>query len=204
MTTNMSAIVLAGLTLLSFTLVLLVLYLRKQSKVSLTPVLDSILAVQKGQEQTDRSVREELARSREEDSHQSRALREEVVTALVGIGGTVSTNVETLTRSNDQKLELLRTAMEQRLDSFTTESSRKTDSLTQSVVQSTGKLHDEVSSKLAEFRTSLEGTVKSTHQVQWDTTESVSNAINTLLFKSDDRQLRLQTAIEGKLTSYPV
>ena len=97
----MSAIVLAGLTLLSFTLVL------------------------KGQEQTDRSVGEELARSREEDSHQSRALREEVVTALVGIGGTVSTNVETLTRSNDQKLELLRTAMEQRLDSFTTESSRK-------------------------------------------------------------------------------
>jgi hypothetical protein len=52
--------------------------------------------------------------------------------------------------------------MEQRLDSFSTESGRKIDSLTQSVTTSSGKLQDEVSVKLVEFKNSLEGTVKET------------------------------------------
>jgi hypothetical protein len=73
-----------------------------------------------------------------------------VVTTLTDIGDSVSTKVEGLTRSNDQKLELLRSGMEQRMDSFTTESARKIDGLTLSVATSSGRLQDEVSGKLVE------------------------------------------------------
>jgi DNA recombination protein RmuC len=201
----MTATILAVLTLLSFILVLLVVLVKRNvaspAEQDISPVLNSISALQKGQEVADRSVREELARSRDQGSQDSRALREEVVSALIGISGTVSTNAETLTRSNEQKLELLRTGVEQRLNSFTSESGRKADLLSQALAASADKLHDEVSSKLGEFRTSLEGTINSTHQVQRETTESVSNAISALLTSSENRQVRLQTVIEGKMTT---
>ena len=163
----MNLLLAAVLVVLGLVLVLLFLQFRKLSDLSgketdWAPVLNNIGAVQKGQEQVDRSVRDEISRNRQEHSTQSQALRSEVVTALTGMGDSVSTKVEGLTRSNDQKLELVRSGMEQRLDSFSTESGRKIDSLTQSVTTSSGKLQDEVSVKLVEFKNSLEGTVKET------------------------------------------
>src|SRR5450756_863939 len=112
------------LVVLGLVLLLLLLQFRKLSDISLkepdwAPVLDNLGAIQKGQEQVDRSVRDEISRNRQEHSNQSVALRSEVVAALTGMGDSVSTKVEGLTRSNDQKLELLRSGMEQRLDCFT-------------------------------------------------------------------------------------
>jgi DNA recombination protein RmuC len=124
-----------------------------------------------------------------------------VVTALTAMGDSVSTKVEGLTRSNDQKLELLRSGMEQRLDSFSTESGRKIDSLTQSVATSSGRLQDEVSVKLVEFKNSLESTVKETNQLQREQTETISVTIQSLQSSVDERQLRLQTVIDTKLST---
>ncbi|MCX6632328.1 MAG: hypothetical protein NTW28_32360, partial [Candidatus Solibacter sp.] len=159
----MNLLLAAVLVVLGLVLLLLFLQFRKLSDLSgketdWAPVLNNLGVVQKGQEQVDRSVREEISRNRQEHSTQSQALRSEVVTALTGMGDSVSTKVEGLTRSNDQKLELVRSGMEQRLDSFSTESGRKIDSLTQSVATSSGKLQDEVSVRLVEFKNSLEGT----------------------------------------------
>src|SRR5205823_6015800 len=97
---------------LGLVVLLLLLQFRKLSDLSRketdwAPVLNDLGAIQKGQEQVDRSVRDEISRNRHEHSSQSQALRSEVVTALTGMGDSVSTNVEGLTRSNDQKLELL-------------------------------------------------------------------------------------------------
>jgi DNA recombination protein RmuC len=157
-----------------------------RKETDLVPIVNSILVIEKGQDKLDRSLRDELARNRQEESIQSQALRGEVVTALVGIGGAVSTNVENLTRSNDQKLELVRSAIEQRLESFTSESGRKVDCLNQAVATSAEKLHDEVSSKLNEFKTSLEGTVRATHQLEREQTESISSAISSLQSKVEE------------------
>ena len=144
----MSTSVLASLVFVCLLLVLLLLQLRKlyglsSREADLSPVLNGIAAVEKGQEQVERSVRDEIAQSRHEESTRSQALRGEVVTTLIGIGNSVSTDVDNLTRSNDQRLELLRSSMEQRLDSFTTESSRKTDGLTQTVEGSTASVRAE-------------------------------------------------------------
>jgi DNA recombination protein RmuC len=194
------------LVTLGLVLLLLLVQLRKLSNLSRrevdwVPVLSNLGAIQKGQEQVDRSVREEISRNRQEHSAESLALRGEVVSALTGIGDSVSIKVEGLTQSNDQKLELVRSGMEQRLECFTTESGRKIDALTQSVATSSGSLQDEVSVKLVEFKNSLEGTVKETHQLQRQQTESISGTIRTLQSTIDEKQLSLQTAIESKLSS---
>jgi hypothetical protein len=179
----MNLLLTAVLVALGLPLSLLIFQFRKLSDLSrqetdLAPVLNNLGAIQKGQEQGDRSVRDEISRNRQEHSTQSQALRGEVVTALTGLGDSVSTKVESVARSNDQKLKLLRSGMEQRLDSFSTESGRKIDSLTQSVAASSGKLQDEVSVKLVEFKNSLEGTVKATHQLQREQTEKISRPYN--------------------------
>lgn len=202
----MSTLLVAVLVVLGFVVLLLFVQLRKLFSLSRkeddwTPVLTNLGAIQKGQEQVDRSVRDEISRNRQEHSAQSQSLRSEVVTALTGMGDSVSAKVEGLTRSNDQKIELLRSGMEQRLDSFTTESGRKIDGLTQSVTTSSGKLQDEVSTKLVEFKSSLEGAVKETHELQRQQTESISGTIRTLQTTVDEKQIRLQAVIETKLSS---
>jgi DNA recombination protein RmuC len=196
----------AALALLGLVLLIQLVQLRKCSELSrkgtdLAPVLNGIHVLQNGQEQVDRSVREEVSRNRQEQSTQSQALRAEVVTSLTDIGASVSSKVEGLARSNDQKLELLRSGMEYRLNSFATESHRKIDSLTQSVATSAGKLQDEVSTRLVDFKNSLEGTVTATHQLQREQTESISGTIRSLQSNVDEGQLRLQTAIDTKLSS---
>ncbi len=201
-----NVLIVAVLLGLGIVLLLVLAQLRKltglsSKEIDWVPVLSNLSAIQKGQEQVDRSVRDEMARNRQEHSAQSLALRGEVGTALTGIGDSVSVRIEGLTQSNDQKLELVRSGMEHRLDCFTTESGRKIDSLTQSVGSSAGRLQEEVSGKLVAFKNSLDGTVKETHQLQRQQTESISATIHTLQSTIDEKQLSLQTLIEAKLSS---
>ena len=128
-------------------------------------------------------------------------MRSEVILALTGMGDSLSSKVEGLTRSNDQKLELLRSAVEQRLDAFTGESGRNFDSLTESVVTSSARLQSEVSVKLEEFKVSLADTVRETHQLQRDQTEQISASLQSFQNRIDDRLLGLQTAIDTKLST---
>lgn len=164
-------------------------------------VVNKLAAIQQGQEQVDRSVRDEISRNRQEQSNQSQALRSEVILALTGMGDSLSSKVEGLTRSNDQKLELLRSAVEQRLDAFTGESGRKFDSLTESVATSSARLQSEVSLKLEGFKVSLADTVRETHQLQRDQTEQISASLQSFQSRIDDRLLGLQTAIDTKLST---
>ena len=94
--------------------------------VDLSPVLSDTNKLVTFQEQTDRMVRDEFSRSRQEEMLQSQALRSEVVAfTLSGMGSAVTAKLEGLTGSNEQKLELLRTGLESRLESFNTEFARK-------------------------------------------------------------------------------
>jgi DNA recombination protein RmuC len=197
-------LLLAILAVVAIILVLLILQARKLSELAgkeadWTIIQSKIAAVQQAQEQLDRSVREEISRNRQEQSNQSQALRSEVLQALTGVGDSLSSKVEGLTRSNDQKLELLRSAVEQRLDSFTVESGRKFDGLTESITKSSGQLQQEVSSKLEEFKNSLAETVRETHQLQSDQTERISTTLDTLKTGLDERLTSVQTVIDAKL-----
>jgi mono/diheme cytochrome c family protein len=75
-------------------LLLLFVQVRKLSglsraEIDWAPILSDLGAIQQGQVQVDRSVRDEISRNREEHSVHSHALRSEVVTVLTGIGDSV-------------------------------------------------------------------------------------------------------------------
>ncbi len=194
----------AGLVIILL-VALLIVILRQKSKLlcketDLSPILNELRAAKECHIQIDRSVRDEISRNRSEQSSQSQALRGEVIAALTGIGDSVSVKVESLTRSNDQKFELSRSGMEQRLDSISGESTRKMDLLIQSASTSGARLEEEVSRKLVEFRSSLDTTVKDAHQLQREQTERLAGAIQLFQTTVEERQGRLQTAIDSKLS----
>lgn len=187
-------------------LVVVLLQVRKLSELTAkaidlsSPVLSRIDWLQALGEQADRSAREEIARSRLEQTAQAQGLRSEVVSSLTGIGDSVSAKVEGFTRLNDQRLELLRSGIEHRLDFFTTESGHKVDGLTQAVVASSARLQDELSAKLIEFKSSLGTTIEQTHTLQGHQTEAVSSAIRMLQSGVDGNlsQLREETGTSFK------
>jgi DNA recombination protein RmuC len=159
-------------------------------------VLNRIDWLQARGEQADRFARDEVARTRLEQTALAQGLRSEVVSSLTGIGDSVSGKVEGFTRLNDQKLELLRSGMEHRLDFFTTESAHKVDGLTQAIAASSGKLQDELSTRLVEFKSSLDTTIMQTHTLQGEQTEAISSVIRMLQSGVDGNlsQLREETA----------
>ena len=194
----MDTITVVSISTISCVLVLVVLLqVRKLSNftakaIDLSLVLTRIDWLQTLREQADRSAREDAARGRQEQMAQSQGLRSEVVSSLTGIGDSVSSQVEGFTRLNDQRLELLRSGMEHRLDSFSTESVRKVDALTQAVAASSAGLQEVLSSRLVDFKSLLDETIKQTHTLQGQQTEAVASAIRMLQSGIDRNVLQLR------------
>jgi DNA recombination protein RmuC len=105
-------LLLSGLLLGGLSVVLLVLLLRSRRDPDLGPVLQLF---EKAQERTERSVREEFARSRDESGRAVQRSREELGASLKGVGDTLHRQVTSLMQLNDQKLERIRETLESRL-----------------------------------------------------------------------------------------
>ena len=132
--------------LLGVLIALVVTMLRKKP-----PAIDSVLARLEGLERlcdrTERGLREESARGREEASRSARAGREELAQALRGVGESLqahlrevggfqldqltvfSDRLERLAMSNDQKMSLVRETIEQRFDELTRRNEDKLDQM---------------------------------------------------------------------------
>jgi DNA recombination protein RmuC len=184
----MDPIIVYALAVLGF--ILLILQFLKLAELSrkstdLRPILETLYILQNDRGLQDRTMREEISRNRQEQANDSRALRMEVVAALVAMGDSVSVKMAGFIQSNDQRADLLRAALEQRMDSFASESTRKMDALTQSASASSTLLRDEVSGRLGDFKNSL---------------EAASASIRTLEASIEQRQLQLQNAVDLKLS----
>jgi DNA recombination protein RmuC len=194
----MDTVTVVSISAISCALVLvLLLQVRKLSNftakaIDLSLVLTRIDWLQTLREQADRSAREDAARGRQEQLVQSQGLRSEVVSSLTGIGDSVSSQVEGFTRLNDQRLDLLRSGIEHRLDSFTAESVRKVDGLTQAVAASSAGLQEVLSSRLVDFKSLLDETIRQTHTLQGQQTEAVASAIRMLQSGIDRNILQLR------------
>jgi DNA recombination protein RmuC len=84
----------------------------------LGPIVSSIEGFRQTQDQVDKSVRQELFTNRQEAAGQAQSLRSEVLNSFTTIGESLTTKVENLTRSNDQRLELVRSGLAQQLAGF--------------------------------------------------------------------------------------
>jgi DNA recombination protein RmuC len=117
------------------------------------------------QERMERQIKDELIRNREEAQMNARSLREEITSAVGRYNETVSrrmaehqehqlrqlsafsAQLQTLTQSNDQKLEKLRETVEQRLQVIQEDNGRKLEQMRQTVDE---KLHATLEQRLGE------------------------------------------------------
>jgi DNA recombination protein RmuC len=127
------AIMLIIILVLSLSLLALVLFFRKKKGVDLSPLEARIKGLGEGQERTDRTLREEMAKNREENSSAARQGREELAGAIKNLSDSLVTNMgeiaglqknqlgvfserlQTLTDTNEAKMEAIRGTVENQL-----------------------------------------------------------------------------------------
>ncbi|MDD4334648.1 MAG: DNA recombination protein RmuC [Desulfotomaculaceae bacterium] len=122
-------------------------------------------AIEKNQEKTERTVKDEAVRSREEDNNNARRLRDEVNISLKMLGDsllarltehatlhknqmdTFSSQINVLTRSNEQKLDKMRDTFEERLIMLQQDNNLKLEQMRATVDE---KLHETLEKRLGE------------------------------------------------------
>ncbi len=122
-------------------------------------------SIEKSQEKTERTVKEEIARSRDENGNNARRLRDEVNISLKMLGDsllarltehatlqknqldTFSGQINALTRSNEQKLDKMRDTFEERLALLQQDNNQKLEQMRATVDE---KLHETLEKRLGE------------------------------------------------------
>ena len=112
----------------------------RKSTVDLAPL-------EKGLERTERTVREEIARNREEVSNAARQSREEMATAQKNVGDSIVKQLTSLSQTIDHKLGAMRETIEGRLGRIQDENSKKLEEMRQTVDE---KLHGTLEKRLGE------------------------------------------------------
>ncbi|MFH1245174.1 MAG: DNA recombination protein RmuC [Candidatus Omnitrophota bacterium] len=103
--------------------------------------------VQRMEERTERAVREEIAKNREEMSNIARRDREEAAIQAKGFNDSVLKQLSALAGINEQKLENMRKTIEERLNHLQNESSQKLELMRATVDE---KLHATLEKRLGE------------------------------------------------------
>ncbi len=114
--------------LVAIAIIQIFLLLRKVP-VDLNPVRQAIQSVELSYERTERSVREEIAKNREETAKALQQSREELTGSLKGVGDTLFQQFGVLTQTTDKKLDMLKAAVEQRLHAIQADNAKQLDQM---------------------------------------------------------------------------
>jgi DNA recombination protein RmuC len=98
-------LIIAAIVLLLVVVVMLALVLRRGTKTDLSPVVSRLGTMEGYQERTERSVKEEIARNRQESAEQGRRLRDEVQLSLRNSTDSLVHSVRGISTSQHQQLE---------------------------------------------------------------------------------------------------
>ena len=136
-------------------IVVLLVWQLKRSSIDWTPLSLRLDALQDGQERTDRSVRDEIARSRSEMQTQSQQERTELAGSLKSFDDSVQTRMTGIAKiQNDQmesfarQLTALTTANEQKLDNIRLEIDAKLKQIQEDSARQLDRMRETVDEKL--------------------------------------------------------
>lgn len=176
----------AGLAVSLLSLVLLVtLLLRVRQPASMpTDLQTRLVALDDAVARSDKAVRDEFARNRDEAAGAARALREEI-----------SSTFSSLTEKLRATMADLATAQKAQLDAFTTTLGQAK----QEGADAAQALRTEVTGALTQLRDTVTNTMTALGQVQTQKLEEVTRQIAGLTEGNEKRQEALKGAIEAKL-----
>ncbi len=200
--------------LLGFNVVSVLMLLRRSRGSDLSFRLDS---VDKDLDRCERSLRDEIAKNREEATLVARQGREETANALKSFGDSLQTNMTNiaglqkeqldifserlskLTETNEQKLGAARETMEQRLTLLQSENSKKFDQFREESNSGSRILKEEVSATLKNFNDSVLKGMSGMSSLQKEQMEAFSVRLARLTESNENRMEALRNAIDGKL-----
>jgi DNA recombination protein RmuC len=151
--------------LLGFNLVLLLLILGRSSNSRDYQIEARLGSFEKSQEKTERILREEIAKSRQETGSNSKLFREEMSNSFKMVSDTLlgrmseianlqknqlevfSTQLTNLTKTNEEKLDKMRQTIEEKLRTLQEDNSKKLDQMRATVDE---KLHETLEKRLGE------------------------------------------------------
>ncbi len=162
----------------------LVVLVRRRLEVDFAPLLLKVEALEKGHERTERAVRDEIARNREEGSAQARALREEVAGSL-----------KNLSDSTLKSLGEISLVQQQRLESFAVEIVRVRE-----ISEASAKmLREELTQNLKGFNDSVLGRMTDVANLQKNQLEMFASQLGKLTQSNEAKLDLLKTTVEAKL-----
>jgi len=167
--------------ILLFLLIIVVLqfWLLKRSSIDLTPLAGKLGALQDAQERTDRSVRDEIARSRAETQLQAQQERVELAGTLKSFGDSVQTRMadiaktqndqmesfsrqlSLLTTSNEKKMEDVRLVIDEKLKQIQEDNTRQLDRMRETVDE---KLQSTLEKRLGDSFKQVSERLEQVHQ----------------------------------------
>jgi DNA recombination protein RmuC len=133
--------------LLAAIVVIQIVILVRKSPIDPDLVQQAVRSAEQSYEHTERSVREEIAKNREETARALQQSREELSGALKGVGDTLYRQFGVLTQTTDQKLDMLREAVEHRLQAIQQDNTKQLDRMREIVDE---KLQSTLEKRLGE------------------------------------------------------
>jgi DNA recombination protein RmuC len=130
---------------------LLAVVLRRSRAGDVAQLGTSIASLAQGQDRTERGIREEIARSRQEAQNQAGQLRGEVGLSLKNSIDTIHNQMQALSQGNEQRLSAIRETVE-----------KKIEAMRQTVEEKLRLLQEDNSKKLEQMRTTVDEKLQGT------------------------------------------
>ena len=191
------ALLIAVLVLLIGVIALLLVLLGRTSQTDASVLAPRLDAYEKAQERTERAVREEVARSRDELGRAAREQRQELVGAFATFGDAVTQRM--LEVDSAQKAQL--DAFSAQLAAFATDSGVRLDGIRTESANSARQLREEVIAALNGIADSTSNTMRNLAGVQQTRLDSMSAAIDKLGDANKESLESVRATVETKLQS---
>ena len=188
------------LALLVTVVALLLVLLRKASAADASVLAPRLDAFEKAQERTERAVRDEVARSRDESGREAREQRQEITEAFKTFGDSVAQRMMDV--ANLQKAHL--DGFSGQLAAFANASGERLDGMRTESTTGARQLREEVVVTLQGITQATTLTMGELANVQKAQLEDMSGAIGRLSDSNGEKFEALKVAVEAKLQSLQV
>jgi DNA recombination protein RmuC len=171
----------------------------------LAPLETQVELLRRSVEQTERGIRDEFSRLRQELAGQGQALENDVTGSLKALNDSLLQQIGVLGHGNDQRFDQLRQGVEQRLNSFSTETNQKIELLRRSSAEAAGSWHAGLSQGLDQLQSAMNlASQQSREEMSTSLTRVSESVVKSLMDMTADQKLQLgeiRTTVDTRLVS---
>lgn len=153
-----TVLIIMGLCLLACVIILQIALLLRRQRPDLTPFNQAFQSVERAHERTERAVRDEVAKNREESAVTFRQSREELANSLKGFGDLLVNNMAEIGKLQKAQLDVL----SGRLDKLTESTEQRLTAMRGTIEQNLNVLREDNTKQLEQMRVTVDEKLQGT------------------------------------------